>query len=146
MTRILAINVEHRRVQAGGVDQLNAALKPHGLFFAPELSTSNRATIGGMINTDACGQGSCLYGKTRDHVLALTTVLLDGTVWTSRPPDDHALAEVKARPDRVGAVHRLVDQIERENRALIAERFPSSTARLRVMTSPTSATHTAAST
>jgi len=127
MTRILAIDVEHRRVrvQAGVVkDQLNAALKPHGLFFAPELSTSNRATIGGMINTDACGQSSYLNGKTRDHVLALTTVLLDGTVWTSRPLDDHALAEVKARPDRVGAVHRLVDQIERENRALIAERFP----------------------
>ena len=60
------------RVQAGVVkDQLNAALKPHGLFFAPELSTSNRATIGGMINTDASGQGSCTYGKTRDHVLEL---------------------------------------------------------------------------
>lgn len=43
-------------------DQLNAALRPHGLFFAPELSTSNRATIGGMINTDASGQGSCTYG------------------------------------------------------------------------------------
>ena len=77
-----------------------------------------------MINTDACGQGSCLYGKTRDHVLALTTVLLDGTVWTSRPLDDEALAEVQARPDRVGAIHRLVDRIQRENAALIAERFP----------------------
>jgi len=112
MNRILDINVAERRVrvQAGVVkDQLNAALAEHRLFFAPELSTSNRATIGGMINTDACGQGSCLYGKTRDHVLALTTVLLDGTVWTSRPLDEQALAEVKARPDRVGAVHRLVD-------------------------------------
>ena len=64
-------------------DQLNAALAEHGLFFPPELSTSNRATIGGMISTDASGQGSCLYGKTRDHVLELTTVLLDGTVWRS---------------------------------------------------------------
>src|SRR5215207_61310 len=127
MNRILEIDAERRRVrvQAGVVkDQLNAALKPHGLFFAPELSTSNRATIGGMINTDACGQGSCLYGKTRDHVLALTTVLLDGTVWTSSPLDDRALAEVQARPDRVGAVHQLVDRIQRENAALIAERFP----------------------
>src|SRR3954452_9970835 len=127
MNRILDIDVGRRRarVQAGVVkDQLNAALAEHGLFFAPELSTSNRATIGGMINTDACGQGSCLYGKTRDHVLALTTVLLDGTVWTSRPLDDPALAEVKARTDRVGAVHRLVDEIQRGNAALIAERFP----------------------
>ena len=127
MNRILEIDPERRtaRVEAGVVkDQLNAALKPHGLFFAPELSTSNRATIGGMINTDACGQGSCLYGKTRHHVLALTTVLLDGTVWTSRPLGDEELASVSARPDRVGAVHRLIDRVERENRALIKERFP----------------------
>jgi len=69
------------RVQAGVIkDQLNAFLAPHGFFFAPDLSTSNRATIGGMINTDASGQGSLVYGKTSDHVLALTTVLADGTV------------------------------------------------------------------
>ena len=89
MNRILEINVAERwaRVEAGVVkDQLNAALAPHGLFFAPELSTSNRATVGGMISTDACGQGSCLYGKTSNHVLELTTVLLDGTVWRSSAP------------------------------------------------------------
>ena len=54
MNRVLEIDTQKRwvRVQAGVVkDQLNAALKPHGLFFAPELSTSNRATLGGMINT-----------------------------------------------------------------------------------------------
>ena len=79
MNQILDINAEEgwARVQAGVVkDQLNAAIKPYGLFFAPELSTSNRATIGGMINTDASGQGSCRYGKTRDHVLELKRVLL----------------------------------------------------------------------
>jgi FAD/FMN-containing dehydrogenase/Fe-S oxidoreductase len=127
MNRILAIDPVRRtvRVEAGVVkDQLNAALQPHELFFAPELSTSNRATIGGMISTDACGQGSCLYGKTRDHVLELTTVLSDGTVWHSAPLDEEALAAVKARPDRAGAIHRAVDDLERENAALIAERFP----------------------
>lgn len=58
MNQILAIDVVKKQVcvQAGVVkDQLNQALKPYGLFFAPELSASNRATIGGMINTDACG-------------------------------------------------------------------------------------------
>lgn len=62
MTRILNIDPVRRTalVEAGVVkDQLNQALKTHGLFFAPELSTSNRATIGGMVSTDACGQGSC---------------------------------------------------------------------------------------
>ncbi|TGD96637.1 D-2-hydroxyglutarate dehydrogenase YdiJ [Methylobacterium nonmethylotrophicum] len=127
MNRILAIDPETRtaRVEAGVVkDQLNAALKPHGLFFAPELSTSNRATIGGMISTDACGQGSCLYGKTRDHVLSLTTILSDGTVWRSEPLDEAGLAQAKARPDRAGAIHRALDDVQRENADLIAERFP----------------------
>ena len=83
MTSILELNIEERwvRVQAGVVkDQLNQFLKPHGLFFAPELSTSNRATLGGMINTDASGQGSLQYGKTSDHVLALRSVLMNGEI------------------------------------------------------------------
>ena len=68
----LEINPEEGwvRVEAGVIkDQLNQYLKPFGYFFAPELSTSNRATLGGMINTDASGQGSLVYGKTSDHVL-----------------------------------------------------------------------------
>lgn len=127
MNRILEINVEQRwaRVQAGVVkDQLEAALKPYGLFFAPELSTSNRATIGGMINTDASGQGSCAYGKTRDHVLELSTVLADGTLWTSAPIDDETLARHQARPDLVGNIHRTVDAIQQRDGALIERHFP----------------------
>lgn len=83
MVAILELNVQKRwvRVQAGVVkDQLNQFLRPHGLFFAPELSTSNRATLGGMINTDASGQGSLQYGKTSNHVLALRTVLMNGEI------------------------------------------------------------------
>lgn len=127
MNRILEIDPQAgwARVEAGVVkDQLNAALRPHGLFFAPELSTSNRATIGGMISTDACGQGSCLYGKTRNHVLELTTVLLDGTVLTSAPVDDRGLEALKAGDDRAGAVHRAVDAVQRAHAEAIAARFP----------------------
>ncbi|WP_427834837.1 D-2-hydroxyglutarate dehydrogenase YdiJ [Actinobacillus pleuropneumoniae] len=83
LNQILELNVEERwvRVQAGVVkDQLNQFLKPHGLFFSPELSTSNRATLGGMINTDASGQGSLQYGKTSDHILAIKSVLMNGEV------------------------------------------------------------------
>jgi len=126
MNRILAIDPAARRVrvQAGVVkDQLNAALRPHGLFFAPELSTSNRATIGGMIATDACGQGSCLYGKTRDHVAGLTTVLAGGTVWTSRPLGPEELERAKAEPGVVGAVHRRLDEVAREHAAAIEAVF-----------------------
>jgi len=127
MNKILEINAEERwvRVQCGVVkDQLNAAIKPHGLFFAPELSTSNRATIGGMINTDASGQGSCRYGKTRDHVLELKTVLLDGREWTSHAINDDDFAQISARTDRVGQVHKVIDGIRRDHADLIAAKFP----------------------
>ncbi|OZI35045.1 hypothetical protein CAL29_12310 [Bordetella genomosp. 10] len=127
MNRILEINVEERwaRVQAGVVkDQLEAAVRAHGLFFAPELSTSNRATIGGMVSTDASGQGSCRYGKTRDHVLELTTVLLDGETWHSRPLDESELREISGRADLAGAAHRCIDAIHREDAARIAAHFP----------------------
>ncbi|MFG6668036.1 FAD-binding and (Fe-S)-binding domain-containing protein [Halomonas sp. HNIBRBA4712] len=127
MNRILEIDVENRRVrvQAGVVkDQLNAALKPHGLFFAPELSTSNRATIGGMIATDASGQGSCVYGKTRDHVLELDTVLIGGAHLHSRPlgVDEEALA--REEPGVLGRVHREATAIIDEQRDLIEATFP----------------------
>ena len=91
MQRILEINPQEGwvRVEAGVIkDQLNARLKPYGYFFAPELSTSNRATLGGMINTDACGQGSRVYGKTSDHIQGLRSVLLGGRDPRQRPDAD----------------------------------------------------------
>ena len=127
MTRILSIDVANRRVrvQAGVVkDQLNRALAPHGLFFAPELSTSNRATIGGMIATDACGQGSCLYGKTSAHVRGLRLVLEDGTDHWSTPIEAAGLTALAARSDRLGAALRELVRIERNEAALIAQVYP----------------------
>jgi FAD/FMN-containing dehydrogenase/Fe-S oxidoreductase len=127
MNRILEIDVEGRwvRVQAGVVkDQLNAALKPYGLFFAPELSTSNRATIGGMINTDASGQGSCTYGKTRDHVLELQSLLLGGDTVHSRAIDEAELERQCARQDRTGEVYRTARDINATKADLIDRVFP----------------------
>jgi len=127
MNHILEVNTDERwvRVQAGVVkDQLNVELAQYGLFFAPELSPSNRATIGGMINTDACGQGSCRYGKTRDHVLELSSVFLDGTLWKSGPVSASELGEISRRSDRVGAIHRAVDTVVKDNASVIEERFP----------------------
>lgn len=127
MNRILEINVEEgwARVEAGVVkDQLNKAIKPHGLFFAPELSTSNRATIGGMINTDASGQGSVMYGKTRDHVLALRTVLLDGCILDSFPIDDQTLATHQTGSDYSAHAHRIVDAIQKNKAQEIQDTFP----------------------
>lgn len=128
MNGILEIDPVARtaRVEAGVVkDQLNAALKRHGLFFAPELSTSNRATIGGMISTDASGQGSCTYGKTRDHVLALETILVGGEHLTSAPVESAALAGLCARRDKVGEVFRTARDISEREADRIRERFPN---------------------
>ncbi len=127
MNRIMEINPEEGwvRVEAGVIkDQLNQYLKPYGYFFAPELSTSNRATLGGMINTDASGQGSLVYGKTSDHVLGVRAVLLGGDILDTQPVPV-ALAETLGKANTtVGRIYRTVYERCRENRELIIEKFP----------------------
>jgi len=72
----------HRvRVQPGIVlDELNATLQPYGLTLPLDLSTSSRATIGGMICNNSSGTRSVIYGKTIDYVESLTVMLSDGSV------------------------------------------------------------------
>lgn len=127
LNRILELNLEQGwvRVQPGVVlDQLNADLKPHGVFFAPNLSPSNRATLGGMVNTDACGQGSRIYGRTSNHVLALDLWLLGGLAHSSRPVNADQLAELQAQPDRIGEIYRELDGIARQHQQEIERVFP----------------------
>ncbi|NBI13473.1 FAD-binding protein [[Haemophilus] felis] len=130
MTQILELNVEKRRVlvQAGVVkDQLNQFLKPYGLFFSPELSTSNRATLGGMINTDASGQGSLQYGKTSDHILGLRAVLINGEILDTQALDCKNFVEQleqKKFTPRVKHIHQEVFQRCSEKRAQIINDLP----------------------
>ena len=105
-------------------DQLNAFLKPHGFFFAPDLSTSNRATIGGMVNTDASGQGSLVYGKTSDHVLALKTVLIDGNVLKTHKMATYEAEHRAEQPNSIGRIYRQVLDSCREFRPQILAKFP----------------------
>lgn len=82
MNSILEINTNENwvRVQPGVVrDQLNLFLKPYGLFFGPNTSTANRATIGGMVGNNSSGSTSIVYKDTRRHVLELKTILSDGS-------------------------------------------------------------------
>ncbi len=127
MNRIMEINPEEGwvRVEAGVIkDQLNQYLKPYGFFFAPELSTSNRATLGGMINTDASGQGSLVYGKTSDHVLGVRAVLLGGDILDTQAMPV-ALAETLGNTSTaIGRVYKTVLESCRENRQLILDKFP----------------------
>ena len=61
------------------IDLLNHQLKKHNLFFTPDPSTTNRATVGGVIGNNSCGAHSIIYGKTIDHILKLETILSDGS-------------------------------------------------------------------
>jgi len=83
MAKILTLDLAAGfvRVQPGVVlDDLNAFLRPHGVYFAANLSPSNRATLGGMVATDASGEGSRRHGKTSQHVLDLEVALRGGVV------------------------------------------------------------------
>ncbi|MFB9055554.1 FAD-binding and (Fe-S)-binding domain-containing protein [Mariniflexile ostreae] len=81
-TAILAIDEDNQTVtvQPGVVrDALNLFLKPYGLFYGPNTSTSNRCMIGGMVGNNSSGTTSIKYGVTRDKVLELHTILSDGS-------------------------------------------------------------------
>jgi FAD/FMN-containing dehydrogenase/Fe-S oxidoreductase len=127
MNRILEINIEENwiRVEAGVIkDQLNDYLRPHGFFFSPDLSTSSRATIGGMINTDASGQGSLVYGKTSNHVLALESVLANGDMLSTSPMAIELAEELAKENSSYGNIIKQVLNSCRDNRDLILEKFP----------------------
>jgi len=82
LTRIVEVDVPGRRcvVEPGIVlDDLNRALKPHGLWFPVDISTSSRATIGGMAANNSCGARSLRYGTMRDNVISLDAMLADGS-------------------------------------------------------------------
>ena len=129
LNRILDLDLERRRVtvQPGLVlDQLNRALRPHGLFFPVDVSTGSRATLGGMAGNNSCGARSIRYGNMVHNVHAIEGVLADGTAGRFGPvagnpgasgPDhfdgrpDGRLVELLARVRDIAADH--ADAIER---------------------------------
>jgi FAD/FMN-containing dehydrogenase/Fe-S oxidoreductase len=83
LDHLIQLDVPGRRcvVEPGIVlDELNRRLKPHGLWFPVDISTSSRATIGGMVGNNSCGARSLRYGNTRENVLSIDAVLADGSV------------------------------------------------------------------
>ncbi|NOH79613.1 FAD-binding oxidoreductase [Vibrio sp. RE86] len=122
MNKVLEINEEEGwvRVQTGVVkDQLNDAVRPYGYFFSPDLSTSNRATLGGMINTDASGQGSLKYGKTSDHVLSLQAVFADGSCLESDLSNG-----LPTEGEYAHTAYQTTEQVCRDKRTQIEAKFP----------------------
>jgi len=114
--RIWNLDLDQRTVQVGpGVvlDQLNEFLRPHGLCFGPDVATSSRATLGGMIANNSSGARAPVYGTTIDHVASVEIVLPDGAVAVAGPGGD-GLPEHRRAVDELVALHANA----------IRERFP----------------------
>src|SRR5262245_16310420 len=127
MRPVLEVNREELwcRVQPGLVqDELNAHVRPMGLQFGPDTSTSNRATIGGMIGNNSAGAHSLTYGKTLDHVLDLTVLLADGSELVLKDLSTESLNNKLRANTSEGRVYREVAQRAQEHRSEILARYP----------------------
>ena len=127
MNRILEYNLDEMwiDVEPGVVlDQLNASIREDDVFFAPDLSPSSRATIGGMVSTDACGKGSRIYGKTSDHLLSIDLVLANGSRYTSRTFSEQEIAEMSASEDHGDRAMVTACSICKSHRREVLDQFP----------------------
>jgi FAD/FMN-containing dehydrogenase/Fe-S oxidoreductase len=125
--RILEINPDERwvRIQPGCVlDDLNREVQRYGLQFPHDISTSNRATLGGMIANNSSGARSVIYGKTIDHVLELKAVLADGSVIHARPVEGTELEAKCRQQDLEGQCYRVVRRLAGEHAEEIERRYP----------------------
>jgi FAD/FMN-containing dehydrogenase len=114
---ISELDLEKRSVRVGAgvvLDQLNAFLKPHGFCFGPDVATSSRATIGGMIANNSSGARAPFYGTTADHVLATEIVLADGRI-----------EKIDAQRGALEAERAQIEQLLRRQSSEMAERWPA---------------------
>ena len=82
LNNVLEVNPEEQwaRVQPGIIlEQLTRQVSSHGLQYAPDPTTANRACVGGGIGNNTCGAHSVIYGKTLDHIRELDVILSDGS-------------------------------------------------------------------
>jgi FAD/FMN-containing dehydrogenase/Fe-S oxidoreductase len=111
------LDLERRTVRVGAgvvLDQLNAFLRPHHMRFGPDVATSSRATLGGMIANDSSGSHAPVYGTTGMHVAGLEIVMSDGKI-----------VEVGEEGNSLPKQRSLVESIVTFNEVAIRERFPA---------------------
>jgi len=127
LNRLLDVDVERRiaRIEPGIVlDELNAQLKPHGLRFAPDISTASRATVGGMMANNSAGARSVLYGITLHHVLEQHVVFADGSLAHLRDLSAAELATASQGDSLYAQACRTVTRLAAECRSEIDRRYP----------------------
>ena len=128
-TKILNLNLEKKQVtvQPGVIrDELNLYLAPHGLFFGPNTSTSNRCMIGGMVGNNSSGTTSIQYGVTRDKVVAMNVILADGTLATFKAVTQNEFLEKKGLGTLEGVIYENIfnELINKEIQDEIRKEFP----------------------
>lgn len=133
---ILEVNQAEKwvRVQPGVIrDDLNAYLKPYGLMFGPETSTSSRAMIGGMIGNNSCGLHSIIWGATRDNLLEVKALLSDGSEVLFADLDKKSFQEKCKLETLEGKIYQNLDKLinNPENQAAIKEGFPKANVKRR---------------
>src|SRR5579864_1389233 len=125
MSRLVSVDKTNRRarVQPGLVlDQLNKVLRGDKLFFPVDVSTGNRATLGGMAANNSCGARSIRYGNMVHNVRAIDAILADGTAV--------AMGEVpgnfneSAGPERYRELVRQMRALHNREAEEIERRFP----------------------
>ena len=127
MNKILELDAEKRfaRVQPGVVlDTLRNQAEVHQLTFAPDPSTHNRCTIGGMIGNNSCGTHSLLGGKTVDNVEELRVLLYDGTELTVGATGELELEMLIRNGGRRGEIYGALRGIRDRCAEEIQARFP----------------------
>lgn len=127
MKKVWDFNPQERSiyVQPGVIkDELNELTAKENLFFSPELSTSSRATIGGMLSNDAAGQGSLVYGRTSEHILEVDVVLEDGSTALFKPVSGDELKAKLDLKNLEGEIYRTVYSLVKDNAAAIKQHFP----------------------
>jgi FAD/FMN-containing dehydrogenase/Fe-S oxidoreductase len=127
MDAVLDFNPEEGwvKVQPGVVrDNLNAFLAPYRLQFTPDIATSSRACVGGMVANNSSGTRSVRYGKTVDQVIAMTVMLYDGTVAELKDVGEADLEAALAQEGPLGDLCRTVHSVVSEHEAEIEARFP----------------------
>jgi FAD/FMN-containing dehydrogenase/Fe-S oxidoreductase len=131
--RIIEIDRSKRlvRLQPGVVlDHLNNALERKDLFFGPDVATSSRATLGGLVGNNSSGARSILYGMTIHHLERVRCVLSDGTVVDWGPVSGSELRSKHAETNREGQLLDGLCDILVRNREEIRSRFPKTLRRV----------------
>jgi FAD/FMN-containing dehydrogenase/Fe-S oxidoreductase len=127
MNRMVEVDVEGRRcvVEPGVVQgELNALVEPHGLVFGADTSTSDVATLGGMVGNNSAGMRSLVFGTTADQVLSLRCVLPDGETVELRPMPRREAEERARVDDAEGRLLHGAVEIGGRYGGVIRRRFP----------------------